>query len=297
MMKYKQTRSDVAFDIINYSLLSILLIIMIYPLIYIISASVSDPMLVLNGKMWLLPKGLNFEAYIKVFNNQDILLGYKNTILYTVVGTAVSVILTVAGAYPLSRKNFYGRNFFTLLLAFTMVFQGGLIPTYLVIKNLNLINNFWVMILPSAIQMWNLIVMRTFFQNNIPEELNEAAIIDGASNLKTLVKIVLPLSKAILAIMILFYGVFYWNQYFNALIYLSDEKKYPLQVFLREILIQSDLNSMMDQGGSETMAEQLMLAEGIKYAVIIVSSLPVLMIYPFIQKYFVRGVMIGAIKG
>ncbi len=290
-----QGKGDIVFDIINKFLLIVILIVTVYPLVFVASASISDPMEVLKGNILLLPKGVTLDSYRRVFRNSDILTGYKNTILYTVVGVIVNLTMTIAGAYPLSRKKFYPRNIILAFFTFTMFFGGGIIPTYLVIKRLGLINNFWVMILPGAVQVWNLILMKTFFQNSIPEELHEAAYVDGGTNMQVLIKIVLPLSAPIIAVMVLFYGVGHWNAFFNALIYLSDRSKYPLQLFLREILIESQIDDMM--GSSEAIADQRIYAESIKYAVIVAASLPVLMLYPVIQKYFVKGVMVGAIKG
>lgn len=294
MNTIKQSRKDTAFDIINVALLICVLVIILYPLIFVVSASFSDPMLVMQGKVKLIPKGLTIEAYKAVFRNNDIVNGYKNTIIYTVVGTFVNVIMTIAGAYPLSRRDFVGRNIITMLFTFTMFFSGGLIPSYIIMKKIGLYNNFWVMILPGAVGMWNLIIMRTFFQSTIPLELQEAAFIDGCSNIGILTRIVLPLSSAIIAVMVIFYGVGHWNAFFTALIYFKDRSKYPLQLILREILIQNDMHNMT---GTETLVNQQLLAESIKYSVIIVSSIPVLIMYPFLQKYFVKGVMIGAIKG
>ena len=248
----------------------------------------------------IIEKGKKLKAkdkpYKRVFANNDIMLGYKNTVFYTLTGIAVNLAMTVAGAYPLSRKDFYGRNFLMLLFTFTMFFSGGLIPTYLVIQRLNLINNFWVMIIPGAVSVYNMIIMRTFFQSTIPGELQEAAFIDGCSNIRILLKIVLPLSMPIIAVMVIFYGVAHWNAFFSALIYISDRTKYPLQLILREILIQNQMQEMMNQD-TESLAQQQIMAEGIKYAVVIVASLPVLILYPFLQRYFVKGVMVGAIKG
>lgn len=290
----RQTKQDVIFELIINVLIVIIILIVLYPLIFVVSASLSNPMKIMQGEVWLLPKEFTLSSYEKVFRDPSILTGYRNTILYTVVGTAINLVMTIMGAYPLSRKDLYGRGLITAIFTFTMFFSGGLIPTYLLIKNLGMLNTFWVMVIPNAVAMYNMIIMRTFFQNTIPVELLEAASIDGCSNLRFLLKIVLPLSTPIIAVMVLFYGVGHWNAFFNALIYLTDEKKYPLQLILREILLQSQVQEMTDM---ENYQEQLMQAEGIKYAVIIVSSLPVLMLYPFLQRYFVKGVMIGAIKG
>jgi putative aldouronate transport system permease protein len=272
------------------------LIIVVYPLIFVISASFSSPAAVIRGEMVIIPVKFNLEAYIKVFENNEIMTGYKNTIIYTIVGTSINVLLTIMAAYPLSKRSFYGRNLLTALFTFTMFFSGGMIPTYLIVKQMNLLDNFWVMILPGAVSMWNIVIMRTFFQNSIPAEIEEAAFIDGCSNIKTLFYIVLPLSAPIIAVMILYYGVGHWNAFFNALLYLTNRKKFPLQFILREILIQNQMEDMI-HSDTLTISEQESLAEIIKYAVIVVASAPMMILYPFLQKYFVKGVMIGAIKG
>ncbi len=292
-----QSIGDKTFDIINTILLSIIFLIVLYPLYFVVIASFSSPSAIMGGEVWFIPKDVTLEGYRRVINNKSILSGYKNSIIYTVVGTAVNLAMTIMGAYPLSRKDFYGRNFFTAIFTFTMFFSGGLIPSYLVIKDLGLINNFWVMILPTAVGMWNIIIMRTFFQNTIPIELQESAMIDGARNIRILISIVLPLSTPIIAVMVLFYGVDHWNAYFNALLYLSDRSRFPLQLILREILIQDQLDIQMIERGEESALAKMMMSESIKYAVIIVASVPVMCLYPFLQKYFVKGVMVGAIKG
>ena len=296
VMGVRQSKGDIIFEIANHILLTIVLIIVVYPLIFIISASFSSPTAVIRGEMWLFPVDFSLAGYVKVFANKDIMTGYRNTIFYTVVGTTINLIMTIIAAYPLSRKSFYGRNIIMAIFTFTMFFNGGMIPTYLIIKDLNLLNNFWVMILPGAVSIWNIIIMRTFFQTSIPLEIEEAALIDGCSNIKTLTRIVLPLSAPIIAVMVLFYGVSHWNAFFNALLYLSSRSKFPLQLFLREILIQNQLEGMIHTDVT-TISEQESLAEVIKYAVIIVASAPMMLLYPFLQKYFVKGVMIGAIKG
>jgi putative aldouronate transport system permease protein len=288
--------SDRVFDVINLTLVTLVLIGVLYPLIYILSASFSDPYAVSNGQMWLLPVNFTMEGYDKIFASREIWNGYKNAIVYTIVGTTVNVILTIMAAYPLSRSNFMARNFFMFVFAFTMFFNGGLIPTYMVVKSLGLLNTMWALIIPSAISIWNVIVARTYFQISIPNELYEAAQIDGCTNFKYLLKIVLPLSKPILAVLVLFYGVGHWNKFFEALIYLNDADKYPLQLILRNILIKNMLSEqMLDQ--FTDFAEQDRIAEVIKYGLIVVSSIPMLVMYPFAQKYFMKGVMIGAIKG
>lgn len=291
---FKESTGDKIFQSFVYVTLAIILIIVIYPLIFVISASISNPEYLLQGKITLLPKGINFDSYAKVFENSDIWRGYKNTIIYVVLGTAINLVMTTLGAYPLSRKDFYGRNVVTALLVFTMFFSGGMIPTYLLIKNLSMLNTVWAMVLPGAVSVYNLIIMRTFFQG-IPYEIQESAVVDGASDFQILIRIILPLSKPILAVMTLFYAVTHWNAFFDALIYLSDRNKYPLQLILREILIQSDISGM--EAVDDSVIENAMSVEGIKYAIIIVANIPILLLYPFLQKYFVKGVMIGSIKG
>ena len=293
-MVIKETFSDKVFNFFNVLLTILITLIVLYPLIYILSASFSDPMAVMNGEVLLIPVDFTFAGYQKVFQNEDIVTGYLNSIQYTIVGTAVNLIMTVLGAYPLSRKDFYGRNVLTAFFAFTMFFGGGMIPTYLVIQDLGLLNNFWVMILPGAVSVWSMVIVRTFFQSSIPDELREAAVIDGCSNTRLLMTIILPLSIPVLAVITMQYAVGHWNAYFNALIYITDRDKYPLQMVLRELLMQSKMDEMVDTEGAVT---QQMLAESLKYAVMVVASVPVLFLYPFLQRYFVKGVMVGAIKG
>jgi len=245
------------------------------------------------NRVILLPKGFNINAYKMVFSHPEIGRSYINTIIYTVVGTFINLLFTTLGAYPLSRRDFYGRNIFTGIFVFTMFFSGGMIPSYLLVKDLKMLNTIWAIVLPGAVSTWNMVVMRTFFQNTIPVELQESAFIDGAGDFKVFLRIVLPLSTSILAVMTLFYGVGHWNSWFSALIYLSDRKKYPLQIILREILIQSDTSEMT--GGPVSDLEKI--GEGIKYATMVVATVPILCLYPFLQRYFVKGVMIGALKG
>lgn len=291
-----ESRGDCIFNIINYTILILVTLIVLYPLLFVLSASFSDPQTVLRGEMLLWPKGFNLNSYVKIFQNQDIISGFTNTLIYTSLGTLINLMMTILAAYPLSRKDFVGRNAIMALLVFTMFFSGGLIPTYLLIKNLGMLNSLWVMIIPNAVSIWNIIIMRTFFQQSIPNELQEAATIDGCSNIKILTRIILPLSMPIIAVTILFYAVGHWNAFFNALLYLSDKEKFPLQLILREILIQGQTNDMVKMS-TESAIKQQREVEGIKYAVLVVANLPVLALYPFLQRYFVKGVMIGAIKG
>ncbi|MEC0174971.1 carbohydrate ABC transporter permease [Paenibacillus favisporus] len=291
-----ETRSERITGIGIYILLGVVTLIVLYPLFFVLIASVSNPGSVIRGEVWLWPKGFSLVGYERLFGNKELLRGFMNTVMYTVVGTALNVVMTVAGAYPLSRTDFKGRHFFTFLIVFTMFFGGGMIPTYLLIKSLGLLNTFWAMIIPSAVSVWNILIMRTFFQSSIPKEVQEAAFMDGCSNIKILLKVVLPLSGPVLAVMVLFYAVGHWNAYFSALLYLSDRDLYPMQLFLREILVQNQMQEMVDIS-DDTLARSLMDAEAIKYAAVIVTNLPMLILYPFLQKYFVKGVMVGAIKG
>lgn len=291
------SRGDRLFQAFIYTVLTIIMLVTLYPLIYILSASFSDPMAIIQGRVWLWPVDFTLNAYKKVFQNSDILLGYRNSLIYLVVGTSINIFMTTMGAYALSRKDLRGRHVLTLLFTFTLLFNGGLVPTYLVYKNmLGLYDNLWVMVIPTAISVWNMIIMRTYFQNSIPMELQEAAFIDGCSNIRTLTSIVLPLSKPIIAVMALYYGVAHWNSYFTALIYLQDTWRFPLQLVIRSILILEDMQAMAG-GGGESIVEQLVLIEGMRYAVIVVSSIPMLLLYPVVQKHFVKGVMVGAVKG
>lgn len=297
-----ETKTDKIFKAFIYAFLVLAMVIVLYPLIYIISASVSNPSAVNSGEMWLFPKGFTLAGYELIFQNELIWRGYLNTIFYTVLGTSINLLFTLPAAYALSRKDLVGRNIFMGIFVFTMFFGGGLIPSYLLIKNLGLIDTIWAMVIPNACAVWNLIVARVFFQVTIPRELEEAAAIDGCTNMKLFVKIILPLSTPIIAVMALFYGVGHWNGYFNALIYLSDKELYPLQLVLREILVLQSMTAEMAGGAisgsvAEAQNSKAELAQIIKYGVMIVSTLPIIIVYPFLQRYFVKGVMIGSVKG
>lgn len=296
--RYKNINGvDLLFDIISNAFLIIGMLIVVIPLVNIISQSFSDPASVLAGKVILLPVKPTLVGYSKIISSNVILSGFLNSIIITVVGTLLSVSLTIMAAYPLARKNLYGRGVILWLFTFTMIFNGGLIPTYLLVQSLGLIDSRLALILPNAVAAWNVIISRTFFLNTIPDELYEAATIDGSSDLKTFFRIVLPISKPIVAVMTLFYAVGIWNAYFDALIYLQTQYKYPLQLVLRNILISSQLQAQMMASQATDQSAQLALSEVLKYAVIIFSSLPLMILYPFIQKYFVKGIMIGAVKG
>ena len=293
--------SDKLFEKVNIIILSVVLILVLYPLLFVLSASISNPKLVASGEMWLWPKDITFEGYKRVFNSRQIWNGYANTILYTLAGTAVNLLVTLPAAYALSRKDFVFRNFFTGMFMVTMFFGGGLVPTYLLVKELGMINTMWALIIPSAASIWNIVVTRTFFQSAIPTELQEAAQMDGCTNLRLFIRIVLPLSLPIIAVMALFYGVGHWNSYFSALIYLNDSGKYPLQLVLRQILVLQEMSAqggtMVDAATATAANTKAEIAALVKYAVIIVSTLPVIAVYPFLQRYFVQGVLIGSLKG
>lgn len=290
-----QSRGDRIFDIAVTLTGVLIMMVVLVPLLFVLAASFSDPDLVLRGEVFIIPKGFTLQPYTMVFDNPDIWRGYRNTVLYTLMGTAINIALTVLAAYPLSRREMMGRRFLTVVVLLTMYFNGGLIPTYLLVRSLKLYNTIWAMVLPAAISTYNLIVAKSFFEQNIPAELYESARIDGCSNVRMLFSIVLPLSKAILAVLVLYYGVAHWNSYFNALVYLRNEELHPLQIVLRNILLLSQTEQM---GSNDVgMGEKIKMVEAIKYSVIVVSSVPVLLLYPLAQRYFVKGVMIGAVKG
>lgn len=297
-VKIKQSSSDRVFDAVLIMISVVIMVLVAYPLYFVVIASVSNPSAVLNGRVFFWPVGFNFESYSMILEEEKIWLGYKNTAIYTVLGTCINLFLTTLAAYPLSRKDMPARSFFTFLISFTMLFGGGMIPTYLVVKNLKITDTIWAMVIPNAIATYNLLVMKNYFQTNIPSELEEAAWIDGCSDYRLLISVILPLSVPIVAVMILFYAVGHWNAFFNAIIYLRKQNLYPLQVILREILIQNSLEALSGEvAESFGMYEKVMRGETMKYSVIIVSSLPVIIMYPFVQKYFVKGIMVGAIKG
>ncbi|NIK78574.1 putative aldouronate transport system permease protein [Paenibacillus castaneae] len=292
----RKSKSDFLFDLFNYSILTIGMLLILYPLFFVLIASFSDPNYIYSGDVWLFPKGFTVDGYQRIFNDASIWIGYGNSMLYATLGTLISVSFTLLAAYPLSRKDFVGRNLFMWFFMLTMFFSGGLIPTYLLIKDLGMINTIWALVVPGAAGVFNIIIVRTFFQSTIPDEMREAAFIDGSTNTNFFFQFVIPLSKPIIAVMVLFHVVGFWNGFFDALIYLNEEVKYPLQLVLRNILVQNQVNSNM-MVDVESYAAKLRVTELIKYGVIIVASLPLLILYPFLQRYFVKGVMIGSIKG
>jgi putative aldouronate transport system permease protein len=291
----KKSRGEQLFDIVLIIVSILIFVIVAYPLYFVIIASLSNPEAVLGGKLSFWPVGLNIESYKMILNEPKIWIGYRNTIFYTTLGTVINLILTTLAAFPLSRKDMPYRKLLTFVITFTMLFSGGMIPVYMVVRGLKLTDTIWAMGIPNAISTYNMLVMKNYFQSSIPEELHEAAAIDGCGPFQSLLKVVLPLSRPILAVITLFYAVGHWNAFFNAIIYLRDQKLYPLQIILRDIMLQNSLEAV---GGDMTgMYEKVMRGETMKYAVIIVASIPVLIFYPFVQKYFTKGIMVGAVKG
>ena len=290
----KLTAGDRAFYAVNTVLLALLALIVIYPLYFIIIASFSDPDAVLAGKVILYPVQITFEGYAKILQRTDVWRGYLNTIIYTALTVVLSLAVTIPGGWALSRKTIPGKKFLMIYFIIPMFFGGGLIPFYNVMSSLGLINTIWSIILPAILAVWNLFMTRTFFESSIPDGLVEAAKIDGAGEFRIFTLLVLPLSKAILAVMALYYAIGQWNSYFNAMIFLQNENLYPLQLVLKEILIASESTT---GGSGETILEQFRTANLIKYVSVIVSSAPVMLLYPFVQKYFAQGVMIGSLKG
>lgn len=267
------------------------------PLLYVVSASFSSPSAIGNGRVYLLPVDLSLEGYTAVVTSSRVWLGFRNSVIYTVLGTTLNIAMTLLAAYPLSRKDLKGRGVIMKLFTFTMLFGGGMIPNYLLMNNLNLLNTVWVMIIPGAISVYNMIVARTYIVNSIPTELYESASLDGCTDDRYLWSIVLPLSKPIIAVLVLWYAVGHWNAYFNAMIYLKDKSRSPLQIVLREFLIVEDMSEANIADNIEAYMDQLYMKNLYQYSLIVVSAVPVMALYPVIQKYFVKGIMLGSIKG
>ena len=299
-MKTKTVRRQMSSDKVLEIVLSIVLvitgIIVAYPLVNIFSSSFSSTEAVMSGKVWLFPVDFNLEGYEAVFRNNDIWIGYRNSLFYMVFGTIINIVMTLLAAYPLSRSDMPGQGPIMLLFTFTMIFNGGMIPTYILVKDLGMLNTIWAMLLPGAIGIHNLIITRTFIMNTIPKEMLEAAKIDGCSDIQYFTKMVLPLSGSVIAVITLYYAVGHWNSYMDAFMYLSDKNLYPLQIFLRDILVNSKIDSELIVNEFGEIPNQG-LAELLKYSLIVVATIPVMIIYPFVQKHFVKGVMIGAVKG
>ncbi len=295
-VKRRQVPKDKMFTTFCIVIALILTLIVLYPVVYVISASFSSPAALLQGDVWLWPVDFTLKGYKAVFDYKKVWIGYGNTIFYTIVGTLFNVSMTMICAYPLSRKNLPGRGIIMGLFTFTMLFSGGLIPNYIWLKNLNMLDTRWVMLLPSAMSVYNMIVARTFIQNNIPEELYDAAKIDGSDDISFFFRIVLPLTKAVMAVLALWYAVGHWNSYFNAFIYLKDYKLYPLQIFLKDVLVSNSF-STAEMLNPESHVDLLNLKLLLKFSLIVVSAAPLCALYPFVQKYFVKGVTIGSVKG
>ena len=294
--KIKLAKSEVVLYTLNNTILFLFAFVVAFPLVNMIASSFSSGEAVAAGRVGLWPVDFTLEGYQAVFKNADIVTGYLNTIFYTVAGTAFNIFITLLCAYPLSRKGLPGKGWIMFLFTFTMLFHGGMVPSYIQIRDLGLIDTRWAMILPAGLSVYNMIITRTNFMSNIPDELLEAAKIDGASDFKFFATMVLPLSKAIIAVITLYYAVAHWNQFFNAFLYLNNRKLFPLQIIMREILIENSMSQEMTLD-TELLIHKQNVADMIKYSLIMVASVPLWCIYPFIQKYFVQGVMIGSIKG
>ncbi len=300
MNSRKRLKEDKIYDGIIFVILTLIFIIVAYPLYFIIISSISSPEAVSSGKVVFWPVGVTFQGYVEVFNNDQVVTGFMNSLMYTFVGVMLNLTLTMPTAYALSRDRFSGKKAVTVFYMITMFVSGGMIPTYLVVKNMGLLDSMGALILPGALGVYNMIVARTFFKMNISEELYDAAMVDGCTETRFFFQIALPLSKAIIAIMVLYYGVGHWNSYFSALLYMKSESKFPLQLVLRSILVQNQSHlsqTVTTVAQQEAVEQKRQLMELMKYSLIIVSSMPVLIMYPLVQKHFVKGVMIGSIKG
>jgi putative aldouronate transport system permease protein len=291
----RQALGDNIFDLVNVILSVCILLVMAYPLYFVVIASFSDPAAVNGGKVWLWPSQITLEGYKRVLNDSRVWTGYKNTIIYTVLGTLISLFFTLPAAYSLSRKDLAGRNVIMMFFVFTMFFSGGLIPTYLTVNGFKLTNTIWVLIIPFSVNVYNLIIARTFFSSTIPRELLEAAMLDGCGNFRFFMSVVLPLSKAIIAVIGLYCAVGQWNQFFLSLIYVRDDKLQPLQMVLRNILLQAKVRE--NSASLANTSDLQRMSDLMKYSMIIIATAPVMCFYPFIQKHFAKGVMIGAVKG
>ena len=294
--KHRDSLDDRIFYILNTVVLTIIMLIVLYPLVFIVSCSFSAPHAITSGRVILWPVDVTLRGYKTIFEYPNILRGYANTFFYTFAGTLINVGITLIAAYPLARPNLPGKGPLMFLFSFTMMFSGGMIPTYILIRDLKMINTVWAMIIPGALSVYNMIITRTFMQSNVPNELLEASQIDGCSDFRYFVSVVMPLSKAVIAVITLYYAVGHWNSYFKAFLYLSEQDMYPLQIVLRDILLANsfDASMIMDE---ELAAAKQGLADLLKYSLMVVSSLPVIIMYPFVQKYFIKGVLIGSLKG
>jgi putative aldouronate transport system permease protein len=288
----RKTPADLIFECFTFAIIFFVVVVTLYPFIFIASSSISESGAVARMEIWLFPKGINIDAYKRVFQEEQLIVSYRNTIWYVLVGTSINLLMTTLLAYPLSRRRFQGRRFLMKAITFTMFFSGGMVPVFMLVRNLGMINTRWALVIPMAISTYNLIITRTFFEG-IPESLHEMATIDGAGEFRIFIQIILPLSMPILATLVLFYAVNHWNSYFYAMLYLSRERLFPLQLFLRKILLLFETNDLT----MDVMVDKNSISQTIRYATIMISTLPIICVYPFLQKYFVKGVMIGAIKG
>lgn len=291
-----RSRSDLIYDIVVYVILTLVLLVVAYPVYFVIISSISDPGAVTRGEVILWARGFTLEGYTSVFENQEVVRSFVNSVIYTVVGTVINIVVTIPTAYVMSRSDLRGRGILIAYFMITMYVSGGLIPTYLVIKDLKMIDTIWALVVPGALSVYNMIVAMSFFRANLPLELLEASRVDGCSNTRFFFKIAVPLSSSIIAILVLYYGVGHWNSYYNALVYITTREKWPLQLVLRTVLVLSagQLENVKDV---KELQRLQMVQELMKYSLIIVSSLPIMFVYPFIQRHFVKGVMIGSVKG
>lgn len=291
----RESKGDRAFNIVNFFIMTAVTLVVLYPLYYVILASVTDPVVVNSGKMLWYPEALYFEGYVRAFNHQPLWTGYKNTLIYTFVGTLIALGCTIPAGYALSRTDLPGRRGIMFLFTFTMFFNGGIIPLYLVVKQIHIYDSIWAVVLPIAVSVYNLIVCRSFFDSSIPKELLEAARIDGCSDFSFFFKIVLPISSTIIAVMTLFYATSIWNMFFNPLMFLSSSDKMPLQVVLRDLVLMNQASIVTSS--VEEIAMKQKLVEQLKYCIVVLAAAPLLIVYPFLQKYFAKGVTVGAVKG
>ena len=295
-------QGDFRFDVVNMIVLGLITLLFFYPMYLCLISAVSSPEEVYAGRVLLFPKGFNSEGFQRVIENDSLWRGYLNTIFYTVLGTCINLALTMTGAFVLSRRTFALRTPLNWMVLFTMFFGGGMIPTYLLVKDLKLLNTVWSLVLPGAISTWNLIITRTFLATSIPNELQEAAYIDGCNNIRFFLRIVLPNATTVIAVIGLFYAVDHWLSYWNAMLYITDETRYPLQLVLRDILLKAEVALQSAQSGENmesatAVVDLLRISESVKYIVVIAGTLPLLIVFPFVEKYFVKGVMIGSVKG
>lgn len=294
----KNSTADMVYIVITEVILWFMLVIILIPLVYIVSSSFSSPEAVGNGWVYLWPVDFSLKGYAAVFTTEKVWIGFRNSIFYTVVGTFINIVVTMLAAYPLSRRDLKGRGVVTVIFTFTMLFSGGMIPTYLLVRDLKMINTVWAMLIPGAMSVYNVIIARTYIQSSIPFDLYESASLDGCTDDRYLISVVLPLAKPIIAVLVLWYAVGHWNQYFNAMIYLRDSNLLPLQIVLRNFLIVEDMNdSSLATMSMEEYMDKLYLKNLYQYSLIVIASAPVMMLYPFIQKHFVKGIMLGSLKG